>query len=381
MQSSPILVAKSDAMKAAGDLASATRALIESFRGASPIRSAKDLERTTGLSHRVAWEIFRVGMSEDPISEAAHMPKRAAFLRFCAAAQAGGASARQVSAARRALDAFEATVQSIAGDRETFTEMAAAWCGKPNSDSAARYLRQAYRANRHVWGVYAKASFMTIVALPGEARWTLLRGLCGLRSSRRGDWDVYGSRAAHQTGNTPLEIAAQDGTNLVTKYCEGPIPELTGREQGDWHLVNAQFDVSGEIAPHTLVFGERVVRETERQLKGRLYAHFPVERLRVELITHHSLAASLASHDFYSGAVSGSRQLDAVPVDVAQRESLQGSSGFREMPSYTALLEEVVGLDGHTLDEFQQYRATCEYPPTGGVLELNLNLGDREAES
>lgn len=374
--------ARHAAVAVVGALASALGGLLRDTAWEAELRTVKDLQRVTGFSHRAAWQIHRVGHAEEALAEVRHMPKRPAFQRLCEAARAAGAAADALDEAERAFEAFQEFVRSVAGDRETFAVMAESWCGRADSETATPYLRQAFRANQHIWGIASKASFMTCIALP-EPDWVLLRGHCSLRSSRRNAWDVSVFRGQEAQSSRPLELVSDPETRLVGKYCRGPLPELDHRVEGDYHITRATFDASGDLATHTLVFGERNPVEGRDNMRARLLSAFPMQRMMVDVLAHRSLGPRLAHHDFYASyyaaQASNSRRLPTVPVQVIQRDNAVGSIAMRELSTYGDLLEESLGLFQRSLSEFALFRITCEYPPTGGILHLGLDFDPEEA--
>ena len=375
-----LAAARADSARAAARLAAALRALVE-LPGWSPVvRTATDLKRATGISHRVSWQLHRVAMSEEPLAEARHMPRRAAFEKLCRAAEAAGAPSEALAEARAALAAFEKTVATVAGDRETFAEMVDGWSGKQHSDAALQNLRAAHRANRQVWGISAKVSFMTFVALPAPHDWFMLRGYCALRSARRAKWDVFVNAGHGIDGSSPLGIEAGEGTGMLTSYCRGPIPRLEQRQDDDRQIVTAEFDVSGEVTPHTLVFGQRTPAVDRTSMRGRLHGGFPVERRVIDLLAHRSLEPSLERHGILWPNNTEFAPMNFIPHEVQQFPDASLVSGFRELSSYRDLLVESLGAAGFALEDFALVRATGEYLPAGSVLELKLGLGSEGGE-
>jgi len=372
-QGNPLSSARQEITEAVNALALAIRTLIEDTCWKPPILSPTDLERRTSLSHKVAWQLYRVGTAEDPLTESENFPKRTAFTQFLRDATKAGVPGKHVKRAQSTFEAFDASVKRIAGDRDTLAEMVASWRGIRFSTAAAGHCRQAFRANKQIWGVSAKASFMSVIFPPdNEHESILIRGLCSLRSSRRSTWDIYGSSPGEGGEHNQFEIAASDGTNLISKYCRGPIPQLSGRTSGNWRVVAAEFEASGEVSPHTLVFGERL-REQERRLEGALMTSFPTERLQLDLICHRSYEPTLKQHSLFSGHVMGSQKMHSVPIEVTEQEGVLGGAGFREMSSYPDLLEEAILTTGHAARDYILFRAACLYPPTGVTLEMDLN--------
>lgn len=373
-----LAAARSDSATSVIRLAAAIRGLIE-LPGWSPrIYSATDLERATGISHRVSWQLYRAAMSDEPLAEVRHMPRKQAFRKLCKAAGAAGASAGMLEESEQALDRFEATVETVAGDRETFAEMADAWCGLHQSSAAPQHLRQAHRANRQVWGISAKVSFMTYVALPAPHDWLMLRGFCSLRSARRAKWDVF-VNSGHGIGDsTPLGFESgggSGGSGVLGSYCRGPIPKLEQRKDGDRQIITAEFDVSGEVTPHTLVFGQRLPGVDRSSIRGRLHGSFPVDRRVVDLLAHRSLDPTLERDGVLWPSQSEYEPVNFIPHEVQTYPDASVVTGFRELSSYRDLLEESLGKSGFGLEEFSLYRASGEFLPVGAVLELELALG------
>jgi len=375
-----LAAARTDTARASARLAAGIRALVELPGWTPRIRTATDLKRATGTSHRISWQLHRVAMSEDPLAEARHMPRKAALEMLCKRAEAAGGGPEILAEARLAFADFETTVARVAGDRETLAEMVNGWSGKLHSDAAVQHLRKAHRANRQVWGISAKASFMTYVALPAPHDWIMLRGYCALRSARRGKWDVFVNMGHGVEGAESLGLESGDGSGVIKRYCRGPIPRLGQRMDGERQIVTADFNVSGEVTPHTLVFGQRLPAVDRSEIRGRLHGGFPVERRVVDLLAHRSLEPVLERDGVLWPSRANFAPMSFIPHEVQVHPDASLVPGLRELSSYRDLLEEALGLAGFGLDELSLFRATGEYLPVGSVLELKLALGQEGGE-
>jgi len=379
--------AREGATQAVAGLVAALRETLDDRSWPRAIRSATDLASVSGINQKSAWMLYRTAHSSDALAEAGLLPKRGALRSLTDAASKCGVSKRRIKRTQDAYEEFDAVVRRIAGDRDTFSEMAASWSGQPASAASTAICRQAFRSNRLIWGLWTKVSFMTLIGLPPEpgaktADEIMLRGLCSLSASRRGSWDLYGS--LKQPGDVRASLACAGGaeSTLLTRYCSGLLPKLERRVEGNWSVVGAEFEASGEVAQQTLVFGEQMLQApTSGTLWASLESNFPTESLQVDLIVHrarrpHFLRHFLGAGRGHSDGDHGRRQISAVPIELIHHGNVQSGAAFSELPKYTALLDEVIRDVGHDPAEFELFRVSCKYPPTGVTLRIEVGYDD-----
>ncbi len=377
--------AREGATLAVASLVAALRETLDDRSWPRTIRSATDLASVTGINQKSAWMLYRTANSDDALAESGLLPKRGAVRSLLDAASKYGVSQRRVKRTLEAYEEFDAVVRRIAGDRDTFSEMAASWSGLPASPASAANCRQAFRSNRLIWGVWTKASFMTLIGLPrtpgtGTADEIMLRGLCSLSASRRGTWDLYGRLIQTETARGALACAADDDSTLLPRYCSGLLPRLERRTVGGWNVVAANFEASGEVAQQTLVFGEVLLKTPLTEtLRGGLGNHFPTERLQVDLIVHRSRSPHFLRHHLGAGWGEtsedyGQRQISSVPIQLTHRTDVNPPAAVPEFPGYSALVDEVIRDAGHDPAEFELFRVSCKYPPTGVTLRLEVGF-------
>src|SRR5678815_5665859 len=96
-------------------------ALVEAA-GADPSQP-QEMARRFSLDKTLTWKIARIVGSEDTWSAAAHIPGRAGLRTFIDALERAGAPRERGESVREAMDRFEALVERLSGDRDTFEIM------------------------------------------------------------------------------------------------------------------------------------------------------------------------------------------------------------------------------------------------------------------
>src|SRR5689334_15921384 len=104
-------------------LRSAIDELITSIPGAGQIKRATDLQRVLGIRSTLAWQVFRVATSNNPVEEGRSVPGATALDRFLEASEKRGVPAPKVQLVRAAFEKFEDMVRTYAGSRAAFDSM------------------------------------------------------------------------------------------------------------------------------------------------------------------------------------------------------------------------------------------------------------------
>ncbi|QDV07497.1 hypothetical protein Poly30_30230 [Planctomycetes bacterium Poly30] len=381
--------ARESATLAAAEFVDAVRAVLEDDHWPSQIGSAIDLERVVTLSHKGAWQIYRMGHAVEPLAELSNMPGSTTLGQFRRGAERHGVEEAALKRLTESHAALDRRMKAIGGDRETFIEMVAEWRGMPASGAAAAHCRQAFRANRHVWGISAKASFATLWFVDSGARIEAirLRGMHGLTAARRTVWDVYGSQdpdrhTSFALADNPLEIHP-----LLPAYCRGVLPRLERRRSGGWTHVRAHFEAAGQIAQHSLVFGERVVRDDEPDEQDwfNLACSFPAEYLQVDVIAPIRWEPRMVQGGLYSVQAAerldpGPQKIHSAATEAFEQLPLRAACRSNAMADYPAMIASIAQGEQLDVASYTLFRLTCEYPPTGSGLRLDFrrNVDSRD---
>lgn len=237
-----------------------------------PVRRASDLRRRLGLSHKVSWGLFNAATGRDMRALPSLMPGERAMEGFLGAAARHGVPPAAVERARAAFRRFEEMVDRDAGSRDAFETMVSGLSVASDTEGAAssaelRHKRAAFRAAALLWGRQARASCLVKIMHPSagpEGRGlldrVLIRGLVGLRSTRRGvpahtvasHWSVPNAGDPEAGPPEPLDAGSgPEGIGLLPDFCSRPLPEFRLVESRPGHcayeLAGERLGPSGEV--------------------------------------------------------------------------------------------------------------------------------------
>ncbi len=223
------------------------RALGQALATFPDVKIAADLKRRLDLDAALAWQIFSLANTADPLAADRFIPKAGAMDRFIRTITKAKAPALLCQAVADAYSEFEAFVKAHAGDRASFSAMLSSL--QPADRAAWTKLRKAaFRANSGVWGVSVDCSINCLVfhERPSGAQDALsLRGRVGVRGYRAGTGVAMSASTRIWAGSGPPPENWRDlpdakimtsSAGLIHEACSQPMPRIEARITPDGSL-------------------------------------------------------------------------------------------------------------------------------------------------
>lgn len=199
-----------------------------------------EIGRTLGVDKTLAWKIARFVEEPEAVGAARHMPGSAGVEIVLKAAAAHGVAMDRVDAVRGADERLRAFVRRHAGDRRSFEAMLARGGRDDRIESEER--RALYKSGSAVWGVRARAQFLTLAlrpseTVPGTIDVLQLSGMVGFERLRADvPWIIRrltnrtdSGSSSTQFAREPLDpdgVRADGGLPLIPRLCSRPLPEI-----------------------------------------------------------------------------------------------------------------------------------------------------------
>lgn len=190
-----------------------------------------DLARALDLDYALAWQIHTLASQSEADVSARAVPKAGAMERFLKAAETVVPTATAVSL-REAYAGFEATVEHLAGDRDTFDAIVT--LQRPQDASGLRRIRRAaYKANTAVWGVMCRCGISSFIMHEGPNGTTDalgLRGRVGFQRLYPGAMASIGASSRFFSTSSPTDGGRPQlrvsRCELIEPACTKPLPKL-----------------------------------------------------------------------------------------------------------------------------------------------------------
>jgi hypothetical protein len=228
---------ESEAARALQGLRTALAGIVASVPGgaAKPV----EMQRALNIDMKLSCKVFKVIGAAGPLAAGPHVPGISALRTFLHAASAVGVQEPLVNAAVLAAAEFDRVVATHAGDRATFDSMISSLA---NIGDATRitleHRRAAFRAQRHIFGLQAKALLKCMVVQPSADPRLLdfvqISGFLLLRQLRP-DAPLVISRVrttnddgtVREIGREPLDPTPDQtfGNALLREFCSQPPPQ------------------------------------------------------------------------------------------------------------------------------------------------------------
>ena len=394
-------------------LRAAVSAVIETIPNVEPITRATDLQRALELRNTLAWQVYRLGRTTDPLPEGNTIPGAAAMNRFFEAASARGVPIETINAAQQAVREFKAVVQTHAGDRSAFDSMISSLGGKTSAAVDLHHKRAAYKANSHIWGVRAKTQLSCLILRPSPADPEMvdmlgLRGLIRLRRLRpNATWEISRSRQSESDGRVlerhdpkrviPIDPPGADDTpgfSLLQRFCSQPLPRFRS-VRGPSGFANVELEPTeiGNKAAVTCLFGDLYpaffARYCEPDDPEPVFTAHSMVRTPCEVLVHDvMITPSLFSEPteplVYSDlravdpAVSG-REHDLLPTSASVVHLGKGPEVLSspDVPRYSEMVQYALDRAGWDAREFDAYRCRVEFPVMPSSIMVRFEMPRR----
>jgi hypothetical protein len=379
-------------------LRAAVAGVIDGLPGAASIARAADLQRALDVRSTLAWQVYRLARTTDPLPEGSTIPGTGAMNRFFDAAVARGAPETVVEAARQAVREFKGVVQAHAGDRSAFDSMISSLGGQASAAVDLQHRRAAYKANSHIWGVRAKAQLSCLILRPAPSdpeRVDMLgvRGLIGLRRLRpNATWEISRSRQSESDGRVlqrhdpkrviPIDPPGADDTpgfSLLQGFCSQPLPKFKSvRGPAGFASVELEPTDIGNKAALTCLFGDVYpgffARYCDPDDPDPVFTSHSMVRTPCEVLVHDVMitpavlsepAEPLVFSDLRTvdPAFAG-RSRDLLPTSASVVHLGRGPQvlSSANVPRYAEMVQYALDRAGWDARQFDVYRCRVEFP-------------------
>jgi hypothetical protein len=371
-----------------------------------PIDKAADLERTLKIRKTLAWQVFRMANSPNPLVEGAKLPGQFAMERFFNAAAKAGVSEKKITEVSTAFSEFGRLIKTHAGDRSTFESLVSGLTPHGGLDQVELTQRRAaFKANSHIWGVQARTQLCCGIIAPSRddpmrGDGLALRGYVDLKRLRpdarviiaRSQASDNDGKVRHAFTREPLDPRGmtEHGITLLTDFSSKPPPRFAS-------IPGAGGEVTLEIEGETVGNRSKVTCLTGDVVRGAL-ARFRDQHNLCEIIRAIVRApCEVLIHDvvvheaMYGGMIRPSVQVfsnvggepTALPREVdrlPQREEVvymgRGAEAFAtpDVPHYVEMAAFAFKKVGWNPIDFHVWRCRVEYPvlPSSVVVQFDL---------
>jgi hypothetical protein len=361
----------------------------------------QEVSRSFGLDKTLTWRISRT-LGEQSVWDAVlYMPRRPSIVLLTQSLKKAGAPQQLVARVLETCDAFEAFVQTRAGDRQTFEIMVAGQAQREGLKRLEQFRRDGFAAASAVWGVSAKIHLTTRFVLPSAQAGRIdLMTVCGFVGFRRLrpnlPWPIAQVSGWHYQDRdraTPTPLSCCDQTGAPVMRIQGQRNNFAVRSSQEGRNVRFILE-SGHIgtAASTDVLLGWILRDAASQhaaVAGEpgehgVFATTPSESLVHDVLIHESLdfakpyeAAAysmLASGPGYPSPDAEEGRLP-VPTDIIDigRADMLHLTGF---PAYATTLQTACASVDRALSEFRAYRVSVTYPPAPALFVQRHSLLD-----
>lgn len=366
------------------------------------------VERALGVSKKLAWQVYRVATSENPLGSGARVPGKAATRQVLLAATRAGVPGEITDRVRVATEQFHAAVSDHADDRSSFDLMVRSVSGDGIAGHDAELKRTAYRVNRELVGRCCDVDLFTLLVrrseTPGFIEMCSLRGLAGLRRLRP-DVPLEISRHRFDQGEGNVRTrepvfgngAGHGPVGLVEAFSTEPLPSISAVVGKDGYTrFVAEVDRLGTTSAVScylcdMTRGLPIRSPDGTAAVGNIHeVATPAQVLYQDMLVDPSLLAEDAFGPAHPSlrVLSRRPETTAWPGDdaglvlpVAER-LVRGGRGsgavsVPELPAYPGMVRRVGEQLGWDVEEMVLFRVRIEHPVLHSVVWVRLDLEGR----
>ena len=374
-------------------------ALLELYRvvDADPARP-QDVSRRYKLNKNLTWKVARIIASEDVYDAVPLIPGPGGLDILLDAMEQAGAPKPALRRVRDAAGEFDRMIELHTGDRSTL-ELVLDSMGQKRPAEMSRKL--AFQGNSGIWGIQAGVRVTTYVVAPNADDASLLDivmvgGMTRVRRLRPVErWPVFQVRQYQDDGTAgtrgrrePIEPATEDRPGepwLMRSFCDGAMPEIHLRRQGDTTMYEIGDGPVGLTGEFSCYFGVATVGNVPRyrdgsNTVGELVSSVsaPVEALHFDLFFHESLTEAMPPSTEMIGTLGGT--LDGVgslrlPLLRTFRDLGRGAMADTPLiDRYGEIVSAVFRNRSWDASRFRCYRLVVEHPPMSSRVIARYSL-------
>jgi hypothetical protein len=378
-----------------------------------PILFAKRL----GLDKATASRLLRALSSSDPLVTVQLIPGPEPLRAFADAARRHGASAAGVAKFSEAVDEFDETIRTEAGDRSSFDAILTAWLPEAREDFEIKRKQAVFKGISQLKGKVAATNLATALIHPSadgehlDVVWIL--GHLGLQRLRPGVMVNFTSRrvpTSHGPGTptlSPRRPMTLDGVEaqgidglLLPECCSTPLPQVRVEAAGDRVHYLLEGNAFGPRSSSDIVFAEVNRAELPRYVAPQLVSDgprrkryvytdvpTPTELLVFDLLIHKDILGDsepgVMMYDTVTRGIADvndrARDIDRLDLHASIKLLGAGLSQCRlsEAPWYTALLSRVCDTMSWRAGDLRNYRVRIEYPLYGSQVAITYDAQAR----
>lgn len=349
------------------------------------------MQRQLNIGNTICWQVSRVVRADSLVSAARHAPLPQATMQLLEAAERIGVSNKVLTEVREAAEGFRGFMKEHADDRASFDTLVAGVSeGAETEPIQLPHRRAAYRAESHIWGIQRDLSVMTALVRRSPAGGTyeiaLLMSQFGyrrLRSNASATVFAFADAAQWGTDILPLDARAMamHGSPLVPEFCSDPIPSLehvpVDSGQVVYRLADNSLGRGGskDLTTGVLLLGDPPVVEGGRPCFSMSHSLLcPTGRLVMTLLLDRESFGPRAPTSVVRLNGFGQGDPRGQPLPLGDRVVPLGLASrlpaSKDVPDGNAMMRYLADRTGWTLDHFNSYRMTLDFPVFGSSTTL-----------
>jgi hypothetical protein len=373
-----------------------------------------ELSKSLGIDMKLSWSLFQIVGATDLLAAGQYVPRPGATRKLLQAATRHHVPAQLIERVSGAAEEFERLVKVHAGDRPTFDLMISGRASNGLDRIHLTHLRDAFRANSHIWGVQARTKLLAHFLQPGTeedmADGAVVRGLIGFRRIRPNvPWIIARARCVDDDGivrripaRTPLEAPRQPTTGgapavpFLTEFCTHPLPACRSIQRSDGFVEHELVEGPvGRTAAITCVMGD-VVRNAASFFRDEhnsineytAFVREPCEVLINDLFVHEDMFGPLTPELIVYGDLRGGPEYpggghEPPRLPVGETVDYLGKGpdvvATPDVPRYAELARYVFERLGWDGEHFDVYRVRLAYPVVPSIVLMRHPLRDKSA--
>lgn len=383
-------------------LRAAWSGLIEAVPGSK--HTATELQRSLGVGSTLAWHVFEIIRSGDPLAAAVHVPGRAATERLFKAAARRGVPEMTIASAQDAFRGFEDLVRTHAGSRRAFDSMISGLLGAGDDLVSVQERRAAFRANSHIWGAQTKVALRCCLLHPGDRPGNVdvavVSGKVDLRRLRS-DVELVVStirregEEARMITPEPVDLELYGArTGLLREFCSQPLPNFRARLSDDGYLrVELPAGPIGSTAALTYFMADATYghelypadRTRKPEFNYLVTCTTPIEAFVYDLLVYDGLfrdvqpEAYVCGHPLNGPAAVKTRPLSPrLPVQSEATWVGRGPAAVQcpGIARYPEMISHVCRKLGWDAEKFDVCRCRVEYPILHSIQVIHFDLSE-----
>lgn len=372
-----------------------------------PVKKSTDLRRQLNIDEALAWKLFRLSHTTNPLEGAVFVPGAGSFRRVMQLAETAGVKPHLTREVLEAFENYEELAARHAPDRSAFAALLRELHGADSNTEDLKNKRAAYRANRQLFGVHTEVTLRSTFFHPaasgegfdmakilGHVRIQRSRLNSTLLSETRMSFGPPGTWAQHVPGQLLDTSNRQPGElTLLEEFCSKPIPELRSLVSSKGSVttqIHATGLGSAQAATYFFAGSSRNIRTVRphsgKTLQSQSLVGLPAELLVRDVWLHKSIWSKIQPVVEVLWREGGgsfiveddNRQTDLLPMKetVIERGTGAKAGQLAEFNRYPDMVTAVAEQMEWNLNDFHLFRCRIEYPLLHSLVIVIFPLSD-----